>query len=237
MSPMEKLRAILITGANGHLGREAITYFHRAKISPVAACRNQAERSALQSHLAEQGISIPVLEADLAHEGHVERMMREAEQKGGGTIDAVLNVAGAFEMFPTVEAVKEQVDRLMDANFTSNWLLLKHALPSMIRRGFGRVVLISANATTGAAGGAMGFYVASKSALNAIVQSTAAEVAAHNIRINAVMPTIIDTPRNRADMPNADFSKWVKAETLLGEISRLLAPAAATPNGTLVRVG
>lgn len=234
---MQKLTSILITGANGALGRQAVEHYAGRKLNVVAACRNAVERSQLQEYLSERKFSVPVLEADLAHEGQVKRLATEAEHKAGGKLDAVLNVAGAFEMFRTVDAEKTVVDRLFDANFTSNWLLLKHCLPAMSRRGFGRVVFISAAATQGPAGGSMGFYAASKAALNALVQSTAQETAEQNIHINALMPTIIDTPRNRADMPGADTSKWVKGATLLEAIDRFLDPAEGAPTGTLVKVG
>ncbi len=234
---MDRQPHILITGANGFLGQQALLHFSNRKATVVAACRNAQERAALDDFFTEKRIKIPTLEADLGHEGHVERLVAEAEQKAGGKIDALLNVAGAFEMFPTAEAEREHVDRLFAANFTSNWMLLKHCLPGMLQRGFGRIVLVSAAATLQPAGASMGFYVASKCALNSIVQSTAAEIGARNVRVNAVMPTILDTPRNRKDMPNADFSKWVKAATLLEAIDQLLDPGAGTANGTLLKVG
>jgi NAD(P)-dependent dehydrogenase (short-subunit alcohol dehydrogenase family) len=234
---LEKQATLLITGANGYLGQQALLFFSERKTKLVAACRNSQERVALQEFLSQKHLDIPVLEADLGHEGHVERLIGEAQQKAGGRIDGLVNVAGAFEMFSTTEAVREHVDRLFAANFTANWMLLKHVLPGMLERGLGRIVLVSAAATQNPAPAAMGFYVASKSALNSLVQSTAAEIGPRNVRVNAVMPTIIDTPRNRQEMPGADASKWVQASVLLEVVARFLDPAPSTANGTLQKVG
>ena len=169
-------KSILITGANGYLGTQALLYFSKQGCQVVAACHNATERKQLEAFLIDKKLSISVLEGDLANETDVRRLVSEAEQIAGGGLDAALNVAGAFEMYSTVEAIKEQVALLFDANFTGNWLLMKHVLPGMAHRGFGRVALVSAAATQSPAGGSMGFYAASKGALNAIVQSTAVEM-------------------------------------------------------------
>ena len=108
------------------------------------------------------------------------------------------------------------------------------ALPLVFARGGGAIVNVAANAALDPPGG-MGAYVASKAALIAFTRSLAREVAERGIRVNAVLPTTIDTPANRAAMPDANFALWTKPEQIAAVIHWLASDAASAVRGALVR--
>jgi len=233
---MKAVSTVLVTAAEGALGRQAILRFARAGLKVAGSVASAATRDELSSYLSKEGVSVPLVPAQLSKEADVRALFDGVAAHLGGCPEAILNAAGGFEMFPVAEATVERVQWLFDANFTSNWLLLKHALPAMVSRGFGRVVLVSAAGTLSPAPAGMGFYLAAKSALNRLIESAAAETADKGVRINGVLPTILDTPRNRADMPRADHSKWVPVPALLDVVAALFSPAFDVVNGAMIRV-
>jgi len=108
-------------------------------------------------------------------------------------------------------------------------------LPGMLARGRGAIVNIAANAALDPPAG-MSAYVSSKAALVAMTRSLAREVGPRGVRVNAVLPTTIDTPANRAAMPDADFSQWTRPESIAAVIHWLASDAAAAVRGALVPV-
>ena len=151
-----------------------------------------------------------------------------------GDIEAVVNAAGGFVWTKTVDCDDADVDFLLAANFKSAFFLTKYALPHLCQRNHGRIVFISAAATLRGGEVGMGAYLASKSALNALLLSTVAELQSSGVTINAICPTIIDTPRNRHEMPQADFSTWVSMATLNRTIALLLSEQGRHINGALI---
>ena len=149
-------------------------------------------------------------------------------------IEAVVNAAGGFTWAKTADCADTEVDFLWAANFKSAFCLTKYALPHLCSHNHGRIVLISAAATLRGGEVGMGVYLASKSALNALLLSTAAELQGSGVTINAIAPTIIDTPRNRRDMPQADFSTWVSTATVNQTITLLLSKHVGNINGALI---
>jgi NAD(P)-dependent dehydrogenase (short-subunit alcohol dehydrogenase family) len=112
---------------------------------------------------------------------------------------------------------------------------MRELLPPMKKRGFGRIVLVSARATLNPPAG-MSAYAASKAGLNALVSSVAEELKDFDININAVMPSMIDTLANRRDMPKADFKKWVSPDALAEIIFSLTQPWGKPIHGALIPV-
>jgi len=153
----------------------------------------------------------------------------------GTPIDALVHCAGGFRFAEVEKTSDEDLDFLIDANFRSAFYLLRELLPGMKDRKRGRVVLISSRATLQPAAG-MGAYCATKAALNALVGSLAEETRAHGINVNALLPTVIDTPANRRDMAKADFSKWVRPEAIAAIVSSLLGTWGDPVHGALIPV-
>ena len=125
------------------------------------------------------------------------------------------------------ETTAETWDFLMGLNAESVLNMARAVVPQMLTQGGGKIVNIGAGA--GLSGIAqMGAYSASKSVVIRLTEAMASELRAQNINVNCILPSIIDTPRNRADMPEADFSKWV-TPAAMAEVVGFLASGAATP--------
>jgi NAD(P)-dependent dehydrogenase (short-subunit alcohol dehydrogenase family) len=120
-------------------------------------------------------------------------------------------------------------------NLISNATITKLALPMLKASAAGRVVNIGAGAAV-KAGMGMGAYTASKAGVHKLTEALAEELAGTSVTVNAVLPSIIDTPTNRADMPDADTSQWVKPEALAEVILFLASSAARAITGALIPV-
>lgn len=152
-----------------------------------------------------------------------------------GAIDVLVNVAGGFA-WETLEGGSIETWAKMQAmNLMSNATISKLALPHLIAADEARIINIGAGAALKARTG-MGAYAASKSGVHRLTEALAEELAGQGVTVNAILPSIIDTPTNRADMPEADFSQWVKPEAIAGVIAFLASPAAASITGALIPV-
>lgn len=211
-------RSVAITGARGALGSQVLKRFLDAGCRVIAIDRTPP---------ADRG-DIQWIELDVTDPKAVrERMPTD--------VDALIHCAGGFR-YTSVESFRdEDLDFLLNTNLKSAFLLARQVIPSMKNRNFGRIVFVGAKATLHPSAG-MGLYSASKAGLNILTASLADELREFNINVNAVLPSIIDTPANRADMPKADFSKWVGAGELAELIFSLTQPLTGSMNGALIPV-
>lgn len=219
---------IVVGGAGGVLGKEVVEHLLAAGYRVHAIYR---ERSAWPEHPA-----LTTHCCNLSDGDAVQELVTHLTERHGG-IGAVINAAGGFVWTKTVDCSSEHFNFLLDANFKTSFFLVKATLPRLCERQQGRIVLISAAAALHGGGIGMGVYSASKSALNALLKSTAAELHGSGVTINAICPTIIDSPRNRSEMPTADFSKWVTTATINQTIDLLLSKTAAVLNGVFIPLG
>ena len=148
-----------------------------------------------------------------------------------GSFHAVVNIAGGFTWETVLDGDVETWDRLWAMNLKTALNNCRAAIPHMLDDG--SIVNIGAAASIKASAG-MGAYTASKSAVARLTEALADELAPRGIRVNAVLPTIIDTPANRKDMPDADFSAWVTTEELANIIRFLLSPESSGINGASI---
>lgn len=153
-----------------------------------------------------------------------------------GTIDVLANIAGGFKMGEAVhETTAETWDFLMGLNAESVLNMARAVVPQMLTQGGGKIVNIGAGA--GLSGTPqMGAYSASKSVVIRLTEAMAGELRAQNINVNCILPSIIDTPRNRADMPDADFSSWVTPAAMAEVVGFLASDAAAPIHGAALPV-
>ncbi|MES1263958.1 MAG: SDR family NAD(P)-dependent oxidoreductase, partial [Peristeroidobacter soli] len=153
-----------------------------------------------------------------------------------GRIDVLCNIAGGFRMGPPVHETPADMWKLMmELNAGTLLHSVQAVVPRMLEGGGGRIVNIGAGA--GQAGKAnMGAYSAAKSAVIRLTESMAAELREKNINVNCILPSIIDTPQNRADMPDADPGRWVLPGDLASVIVFLCSPAARAIHGAALPV-
>ncbi|NRF70423.1 SDR family NAD(P)-dependent oxidoreductase [Aquincola sp. S2] len=152
-----------------------------------------------------------------------------------GSFNGLVNVAGGFRW----ETIDGGDPATWQSMFSINLLTALHAcqavLPHLAKAGGGRIVNVGAGAAA-KAGLGMGAYAASKAGVLRLTEALAEEVKDKGITVNAVLPSIIDTPANRRDMPQADFSRWVTAEALADVIAFLLSDAARAITGAGIPV-
>ncbi len=151
-----------------------------------------------------------------------------------GAIDALANIAGGFIWEPFEQADPASWQRMFDVNLLTAVSASRYALP-MLRETRGSIINVGAFAALRAESG-MGPYTASKTAVHRLTESLAAEMRASGVRVNAVLPSVIDTQANRRSMPDADTSRWVSPEALAQVILFLASPEARAVNGVLLPV-
>jgi NAD(P)-dependent dehydrogenase (short-subunit alcohol dehydrogenase family) len=169
---------------------------------------------------------------DLAAAGAAQACFAQIVQRWQ-RIDGLVNVAGGFAWETLAEGSLETWDRLYAMNLRSAVAASQAALPHLGPGG--RIVNIGAMAALKAAGG-MGAYAASKAGVMRFTEALAEELKDRRITVNAVLPSIIDTPANRADMPSADFDRWVTPQVLSRVVAFLLSDDAAPITGACVPV-
>jgi NAD(P)-dependent dehydrogenase (short-subunit alcohol dehydrogenase family) len=171
---------------------------------------------------------------DLADaEGAASAIDTAAERFGG--LDALLNIAGGFSWETHEGGEAETWRRLFRMNLETASNACRAAIPHLRRSAAGRIVNVGANAAR-RAGAGMGAYAASKAGVHSLTEALSEELKADGITVNAVLPSILDTPANRADMPKADFAAWVRPEELAAVMLFLASPQASAVTGALIPV-
>ncbi|MBS1191318.1 MAG: Dehydrogenase [Rhodocyclaceae bacterium] len=223
-------KVVAITGAFGTLGA-AIAQAAAGRGAKVALIdRAQAPatlRRSLPGALMLGDIDLTTPDAAAA------ALERVTAQYGG--LDALVNAAGGFRWETLADGSLDTWEFLFNINARTAVAACKAALPHLIARGSGRIVNVGASAATRAAAG-MGAYAASKAAVARLTESLAEELKDYGITVNAVLPTLIDTPQNRREMPDADFSRWVPPAAIAEVILFLISDAASAVNGALIPV-
>jgi NAD(P)-dependent dehydrogenase (short-subunit alcohol dehydrogenase family) len=225
-------RTVMVTGAAGNLGRAVAASF-----SSLGAHLALIDRSADLLHKAfgDEGPRRLFLPTDLLDAAAVGASFAAAVDHFG-RIDALCNLAGGFRMGEGVHETADGTWKLMwNLNMRTLLNMVRVAVPHMIDHGGGSIVNVGAySAQKGLA--QMAAYCAAKSSVIRISESMAAELREKNINVNCVLPTIIDTPENRAAMPAADASKWVAPTDLANVIVFLVSESAHAIHGASVPV-
>lgn len=225
-------QTVLVTGAGGNLGRALARLFAQRSARLVLLERDGAHLRQVYGDDNERQL---LLSADLLVQGQVDAAVRAAQERFGG-IDVLCNIAGGFRMGPPVhETPDEDWDFLFGLNTKSVVHAVRAVVPGMIASGGGRIVSVAANsALKGVAG--MAAYCASKDAVIRITEAMAAELKDQRINVNCVLPSVIDTPENRAAMPDADPARWVSPDALAEVIAFLASDGARAINGAAIPV-
>jgi NAD(P)-dependent dehydrogenase (short-subunit alcohol dehydrogenase family) len=214
-------KTIIITGANGVLGQAVVNTAMGQGASIIAVDRLfDGERD---------GAHRIVL--DLTHADAVASAMAEIN-----TVDGLFNIAGGFAMGPAVHETEiSEWDAMFAMNVVTARNMCAAVVSKMLAAGHGAIVNVGAMSAREGQGN-MGAYCVAKSAVMRLTESLAKELRQRGINVNAVLPSIIDTPTNRADMPDADHAKWVDPNDLAEVICFLGSDAARAVHGALVPV-
>ena len=212
---------IVVTGASGALGQALLERLTAAGKAVVAVQRSSATTA---------GAALSV-QADLADEQAAAQAFAQIGERFG-SISGLVNAAGGFAWEKVEGGSLATWKRMFAINLKTALNGCEAALPLM-REGSAIVNIGAASALK--AGVGVAAYTASKSAVMRLTESLAAELKPR-IRVNAVLPSIIDTPANRRDMPDADFGKWVSTDELANVIAFLLSDEASAITGALVPV-
>lgn len=229
-------RVAAITGAVGNLGTALVRKLSGEKMRLALIDRNadRARESARQLGLSEADTF--AVSADLTKKADVEAAMQQIVAHYG-RIDALVNVAGGWKPGKAVHELDEDGwDFMLNLNARSVFLMSGAAARAMIGQGGGgRIVTVSSrSAVRGEPHN--GGYSAAKSAALRLTETLSAELLDRGITVNAVLPSVIDTPQNRQGSPDADFSKWVSPESLADAIAFLLSDGARDISGASIPV-
>lgn len=224
------MHAVLVAGGTGALGgavlRELLDCGHPVTATWVV----ERERDRVQKELGDEA-GLSLVQADLMDAGAVSEAVNGVEGLG-----AVVNLVGGFASGAKVhETEPDDWEKLLRLNLRPGFLLARAAMPRLVERGGGAYVGVSARPALRPFAGAAA-YVTSKAAVLAFVQALDADYRADGIRANAVLPSVIDTPANRAAEPDADHSKWVQPAEIAKVIRFLVSDDSAVTSGGAIPV-
>lgn len=224
-------KVTLVTGAAGALGGAVVA--HLESLGHKVACVDLPRSKERLEQMG--GLALPIDSNDPSAWGPA---LDTVKAKLGPITGAVL-IAGAWQGGAALHERKDDAiwNVMLGANLSSAYRAMRAVLPQMVERKHGSLVVIGSRAVARpetSAGAAE--YAATKSAVVALAQAVAAEVVQSRVRVNAVLPSTIDTGANRAAMPNADYDKWVKPESLARVIAFLLSDDSADVSGAALPV-
>jgi len=221
---------VAITGGFGSLGL-AVAAFLIERGMRVALIGRGAAPGRLPSGVED---ALGIGGVDLTDEQAARRALDEVYD-WQGRLDALLNLAGAFRWETIADGDPATWDFLFEANLRTALNASKAALPYLVRGGAGRIVNIGAGAAQ-KAGLGMGAYAASKAGVARLTEALAEELKETGVTVNAILPSVIDTRRNRKDMPDADFTRWVQPREIAALIVFLLSADAQAISGASIPV-
>ena len=225
-------RTVVVTGAAGNLGGAVAHAFARHNADLVLVDR-RVER--LAARFGEENARQRFVAADLGSPVETAEVATQA-LRWFGHIDVLCNLAGGFRAgLPVHETPDEMIDSLFDVNVRSMLNMVRAIVPTMLAQQDGAIVNVAAYAARRGSA-RMGAYAATKAVVVRLSEAMAAELRDANIRVNCVLPATLDTPANRAEMPDADTSKWVPLEDLAETIAFLASPAAKSVCGAALPV-
>ena len=214
---------VLITGANGGLGTAVCQEFLATGAKVIGVAREWKEPAAFKT------ISTDVTTAD-----GCESMVKQALEFG--TLDALVHLVGGFAGGTAIAETSDQTwDGMMNINLRAAFCTMRAALKPMQAAGRGRIVAVGARMAIEPSPN-FAAYAVSKAALVALVKNVAAEGKKFGVTANVVLPSVIDTPANRAAMPDADFSRWVAREAIAKLLVFLASDAAADTSGAVIPI-
>lgn len=230
-------RVALVTGATGALGKAVTRKLLENGAKVAATYRSESGRNDLELSVGALKSNLTEIMANVTDEHSVQELVRTIIDKFG-RIDFLLNIVGAYAGGTDIASTDlSQWDFMMNINLKSTFLCAKAVLPHMVKQNFGRIVNVSSRtAVEKSRRIKAGPYAISKAGVIVLTETLAEEVKNYDINVNCVMPSTIDTPNNRRNMPKADFSKWVDPNEIADVILFLLSDGSKVTSGACVPV-
>ncbi len=214
-------RVAVITGGTGALGSAIALDLLRSGALVTVTYTSGMEWQKLRARASDFEAGLDGVSVDLTRASDVAFVVRDLENRYGH-IDFLLCIAGGFAAGKAYETDEATWDRMLNLNLRTLTSVLRSVVPLMIARNFGRIVTVSSGAILRGGGAGMTAYAVSKGAVRQLSELLAEEVKGYDIRVFCLMPGTMDTEANRRSMPEADFSQWVKTETVAGVVHDLL---------------
>jgi NAD(P)-dependent dehydrogenase (short-subunit alcohol dehydrogenase family) len=235
MSTRFSRKVALVAGGTGGLGHAVSLAFLDDGAKVVVTYRDQKELDALKRQAGGNGSSLEGYMVDVTDEGSVRQFFDKILAEHG-RVDALVNTVGAYAGGVNLwEAETKTFDQMIALNLRCGYILARAAVPAMLKQKSGAIVNISSKAAVDHGAGASA-YAASKAGALALMDSLAAEVKGSGVRVNSILPSIIDTEANRKAIPTADFSKWPKPADIARVILFLCSDEAKVIHGAAIPV-
>ena len=230
-----KDQVAVITGSVGNLGTATARAFQKAGAKTVLVDRSADRLQVAYKDIADSRDHLLAGGVDLSDAASLGKLVEQTLARFG-RLDVLVNTVGAFRGGkPVHEADVADWDFLFNANVRTTLMCCRAVIPQMLKQKRGRIINVSSRegleAHTGFAA-----YSASKSAVLRLTEAMAAELKSSDINVNCILPSVIDTPQNRAAMPNADFAKWVAPEAIADVILFLASDAARAVTGAALPI-
>lgn len=228
-------RVALVAGGTGGLGRAVSLEFLAQGATTIVSYRKPEEFEALRNDAGADASRLEGHAADVTDETAVTQLVERIVKKQG-RLDILVNAVGGYAGGVKFWEMETRIfDQMLAVNLRAGYALCRAAVRVMLRQGHGAIVNVaSMSAIEHGAGNAA--YAASKAAAVAMIDSLAADLKGSGVRVNSVLPSIIDTEANRKEMPKADFAKWAKREDIARVILFLCSEDAKAIHGTNIPV-
>jgi len=228
-------KLVVVTGGTGGLGRSVTMAFLEAGANVVVTYREPRQWDDLKAIGGANISSLAGHRVDVTNEIEVDLFVQKVIAEYG-RLDVLVNTVGAYAGGMKLWETDPKVfDRILTLNLRAGYTILRAVVPAMLKQQRGTIINVAARAAVDHAGGAAA-YVASKAAAVAMIDSLAADLKGSGVRVNSILPSIIDTEANRRAIPNADFTKWPKPEDIARVILFLCSEDARLIHGAAVPV-
>ena len=225
-------RTVIVTGGTGALGGSVVRGFLEAGARVLMTYVVEDEAAPFRQRFADDADRVELHRCDVRRAAEVEALFGRV---AAGDLGAVVNLAGGYRWTRVADADDATLEHLLDLNLRTTFAMCRAAAPVLVDAGGGAIVNVSARAALrGEAGN--GVYGATKAAVLALTQSLSVELKRDGVNVNAVLPSIIDTPANRQAMPRSDPAAWVAPRDLANVIVFLASDAAAAIHGAGIPV-
>jgi NAD(P)-dependent dehydrogenase (short-subunit alcohol dehydrogenase family) len=228
-------KVVLVAGGTGGLGQAVSLAFLAEGAQVAVTWRHESEFQSLKDFAANHATRLSGFNVDVTDPVQTANLVDHIVSRSN-RLDVLVNTVGGYAGgTPLWELEPEVFARMIDLNLRATYALAKSAVPPMLARKSGSVVNIASKAAWDHAAGASA-YTSTKAAAVALIDSLAADLIGTGVRANSILPSIIDTEANRKAMPNADFSKWPKAEDIAQVVLFLASDRARVIHGAAIPV-